>query len=99
MIREIAAALGGVTLAVAAFLIALTYPGMSNSTATNTGFYRQLPIASPIYGSANQTPRILGVSGIYSGILPALILVLLAVGSGIIVFHVGRARLKRDEVS
>ena len=99
LIREIAAGVGGVISALLAFVFVLYYPGVSTPAAMNAGFYRQLPIASPIYGPANQTPTFIGVSGIYSGVLPAVLLVLLAVGLGIIASHLGSARLKGDEVS
>ena len=99
LIREIAAAMGGVVSALIAFFFVLFYPGVSTPAAMNTGFYRQLPIASPIYGPTNQTPSIVGVSGIYSGVLPAVLLVLPAVGAGIIASHIVSSRLKGDDVS
>ncbi len=63
------------------------------------GFYRQLPIPGPVYSPTNQNLNLVGVSGIYSGLLPALLLALLAIGSGVIVSQLGKARMKEDEAS
>ncbi len=99
MIRESVAALGGVLSGLAAFFFVLFYSGLTNSIApTNTGFYRQLPIVTPAVGSANESFNFGGVSGIYSGVLPALVLMLLALGAGIVTSYLA-GKLKGEEFS
>ncbi len=97
MIREIAAVLGGVLSGLAAFLVVLFYQGVTNSAnVTSTGLYRSQPIAGPIYAPENL--RFSGASGVYSGIEPALLLLLLALGAGVIVAYAGVGRLKGEEI-
>ncbi|SRR5712692_3294321 len=99
MIREIAAALGGVFSGLAAFLVVLFYQGVANTPNTmSTGFRTLQPIAGPTNASASLR-FYSGASGFYSGILPGLLLMLIALGTGILVAYVGVGRLKGDERS
>ncbi len=99
MIREIAAALGGVLSGIAAFLIVLFYPGATNpGNVTSTGFYRQQPITTPI--AAPQYGQLYyGSSGGISSIFPAVLLLVLSIGVGILISYLGGARLKGEEIS
>ncbi len=98
MIKEIAAALGGALSGVAAFLVVLFYPGVTNSAdVTNTGLYRSLPITGQIYAPANLRFSS-GASGFYSGVIPGLLLLFLAVGAGIFLAYVGMGRLKGEDL-
>lgn len=99
MIREIAAVLGGVLSGLAAFLVVLFYPGVVNTPNTmSTGFRTLQPIASPTNASASLR-FYSGASGFYSSILPGLLLMLIALGTGIIVGYVGLERLKGEGLS
>ena len=97
MIREIAATLAGVLSGLVAILVVLFYPGVTNSaTMTSTGLYRSPQIVGPIYAPANL--RFYSETSGVSGMLPASLLVLLALGAGIIVSHVGVRQLKGEEM-
>jgi hypothetical protein len=99
VIRGIAAALGGVTCGLAAVLVVLFIPSMTSSpNIVSTGLNRSQPITGPAYAAANlRFPS--GASGIYSGILPGLLLLLLALGAGIVVAYMGVERLMREGLS
>ncbi len=101
MIREIAAALGGVLSGIAAFLavLLLFYSGVANTPNTmSTGFRTLQPIAGPTNASASLR-FYSGASGFYSGILPGLLVTLIALGTGFIVAYVGVGRLRGEETS
>ncbi len=95
MIREIAAALGGVLSGVAAVLVVVSSLGVTNLTSeTSTGLFRSQIVAAPANLRFSS-----GASGLYSGVLPGLLLTLLALGAGIIVAYVGVGRLKDEGLS
>lgn len=99
MIREFAAALGGILSGLAVFIAVLLYPSVTNSAnITNTGLYRSQPTYGPIYTPANLRFTS-GASGVYSGIIPGLLLLLLAVGAGFVLAYVGMGRLRREDLS
>ncbi len=98
MFKEIAAALGGVTLALAAFVFVLLYPGVSSpNTMASTQHSGLLPIVVPLSGATDQRLYFSGAIGVYPGILPAFILSLVALGIGILVARLAGARLNRDD--
>ena len=98
MIREIAAAFGGVLSGLAIILVVLFYPGLTNSpNVTSSGLYRS-PFTGPIL-APDSLRFSSGTSGLYSGILPGLLLLVLALGAGFLVAYVGVGRLRGEAVS
>lgn len=98
MIREIAAAIGGVLSGLTAILVVLFYPGVTSSPdVSSTGIYRLQPIAGPISASENLRFSS-GASGVYSGIITGFLLLFMALGAGILVAYLGVGRLKGEDL-